>query len=232
MITKGFRPVYFKSAGEYEFDENTRKVSGYLAAFGNKDSDSDIIVKGAFSKSLSERGVNSTTARKIAYLKYHDFRLPLGKFTTLNEDDKGLYFEAEIDNTALGDETLIQYASGTLNQHSIGFQYIWDKIEYSENDDAFIVKEVSLWEGSVVTMGANENTPFTGFKSADLITKSDELRREFDKILSQLEPDKAYELRKLMSKSLALNETKPEKPLETVIIEPQKRDWNKIISQL
>ena len=64
------RPVVYKSLGG-EVEVNDRVVSGYLASFGTKDSDSDIILKGAFTKSLNERGVGSTTARKIAYLYQH-----------------------------------------------------------------------------------------------------------------------------------------------------------------
>jgi len=186
MIKKGLRPVYFKTAQSFEFDRTKRQVSGYLAAFGNKDSDDDILIRGCFAKSLQDRGVQSTTARKIAYLKYHDFKLPLGRFTTLTEDEKGLYFEAEIDNTALGDETLIQYASGTLNQHSIGYRYIWDKVEYDKETDTYIVKEVNLFEGSVVVMGANENTPFAGFKSQELITKTEEVMNKVNKMVQYI----------------------------------------------
>ena len=158
------RPVVYKSMGG-EIEVNDRVVSGYLASFGTKDSDSDIILKGAFTKSLNERGVGSTTARKIAYLYQHDMTKPIGRFTTLVEDEKGLYFEATLDNIPLANDVLEQYKSGTLNQHSIGFRYIMDKVEFSQDQDAFIVKELDLFEGSVVTMGANENTPFVGLKS-------------------------------------------------------------------
>jgi hypothetical protein len=39
------------------------------------------------------------------------------------------------------------------------------KQEFSKSDDANIIKEYKLYEGSNVTLGANPNTPFTGFKS-------------------------------------------------------------------
>ena len=50
------RPIVYKGFGG-EVEVANRTVSGYLASFGNKDSDSDIILKGAFSKSLNDRGV-------------------------------------------------------------------------------------------------------------------------------------------------------------------------------
>ena len=70
------RPIVYKSYGG-GVQVDSRKVSGYLASLGNKDSDGDVIVKGAFSKSLNERGVSSTTARKIAFLYQHDMTKPI-----------------------------------------------------------------------------------------------------------------------------------------------------------
>lgn len=199
---------------EMNVDEDNRKVSGYLAAFNNKDMDGDIIIRGAFAKSLQERGCNSSTDRKIAYLWQHDAKEPIGKFTTLMEDEKGLYFEAEIDKIPLGDRVLTQYKSGTLNQHSIGFRYVWDKTEYSEQEDAFILKEINLFEGSVVTIGANENTPFMGMKGATLDAESIVLQKETEKFLKSLSPDLEYEARQIIMKHIALTETKPPQALK------------------
>ena len=42
-----------------DVDEGSRKVVGYLSAFDKLDSDNDIIRRGAFTKSLKERGVDS-----------------------------------------------------------------------------------------------------------------------------------------------------------------------------
>ena len=47
----------------------SRQVKGYFASFDTLDSDRDIIRKGAFTKSIQERGVNSTGNRKIAHLR-------------------------------------------------------------------------------------------------------------------------------------------------------------------
>lgn len=139
-----------------DVDVSQRKVSGYLSAFDNVDSDNDIIVKGAFSKSITER------KNKIFFLQQHDWSRPLGKFTTLVEDEKGLYFEAEIVQTSYGIDQLKLYESGLVNEHSIGFQTI--KADKAASG-VRTIKEVKLYEGSAVTLGANSNTPFTGFKS-------------------------------------------------------------------
>jgi HK97 family phage prohead protease len=211
---KGNRPIYYKAMADVvSIDaEMPRKVSGYLAAFGNRDMHGDILLKGCFAKSLAEHGPGAASPRKIAYLYQHEMDEPIGRFTNLTEDDKGLYFEAEIDEIDTGDDVLIQYASGTLNQHSIGFRYIWDKMEYDQATDSYIVKEVELFEGSVVTIGANENTPFQGFKDSQIETMQTKLSRDTERILKALPIDSQIKLRSLISKHIALAE-QPGRPL-------------------
>lgn len=205
------KPIMYKSFGcDIKAEKESRIVSGYLSAFGNKDSDGDILIKGCFSKSLQERGVNSTTDRKIAYLYQHKMDMPIGHFTKLEEDDFGLYFEAYLDKIPLGDQVLEQYSSGTLNQHSIGYRYIWDKIEYDENLDAFIVKEINLFEGSVVTIGANENTPFTGMKTEEIESQKNQLDRETEKVLKGFDYSTAITIRQLITKHIALCQVEPD----------------------
>ena len=131
-------PVNFKSIDQkYNIVEGSRTVSGYLSIFNVVDSDSDMIVKGAFAKSITERGPESATNRKIAFLWQHDMKQPLGRMTVLKEDNTGLYFEAKLDDIPEADRALTQLLSGSLNQFSIGFSYVWDKMEYDEALDAF-----------------------------------------------------------------------------------------------
>lgn len=226
------RPIYYK-AFESQIEVSDNKVGGYLASFGNLDSDRDVIERGAFSKSLNDRGVNSQTARKIAYLYQHDMTKPIGRFTTLVEDEKGLYFEAILDDIQLAQDVKTQYKSGTLNQHSIGFRYVKDKIKYDDKADIFYVKEVDLFEGSVVTMGANENTPFVGFKSEEVGDIAEALRKETEQVLKHIPFEEQYKIRQLISKHISLMEAEPIKvtPAENEPIIKQ-LDWTSIITNL
>ncbi|PKN16508.1 MAG: HK97 family phage prohead protease [Deltaproteobacteria bacterium HGW-Deltaproteobacteria-23] len=229
------RPVIYKSLSvdSMKVDSESRTVSGYLSAFNVMDSDNDVLIKGCFAKSISDRGPESTTARKIAYLYMHDMRDPIGHFTVLKEDDFGLYFEAYIDKIPQGDRVLEQYKSGTLNQHSIGIRYVWDKCEWGEwvnNDgtkvEAFICYEVMLFEGSVVTLGANENTPFTGMKAETIESERNVLIRETERTLKSFDLETQYTIRQLISKHVALAESEPQlalkdegKPHESSLLE-------------
>lgn len=70
-----------------------------------------------------------------------------------------MYFETEpLDDVPNADRCIKQIKSGTLNQFSIGFDYIWDKIEWDEKDDCLMLLEINLFEGSVVTIGADGGT--------------------------------------------------------------------------
>lgn len=209
ILNKKFnRPVYFKAipGNSYHLDFTGRKVSGYLAAFGNADEDGDVIIRGAFAKSISEHGPESQSHRKIAYLFGHDPAEPIGRFTSLEENDHGLYFEAEIDYTDIGDRVLHQYQTGTLNQHSIGFSYVLDKLDYDKLTGTATVREVKLWEGSVVAMGANENTPFTGFKGVDRYESRTTLLDEFERRIRLLSNSDQIGVRATVSKLMALAE--------------------------
>lgn len=225
-----YSPISYKSITGQEVDGN--KVCGYLASFGNVDSDGDVIINGAFKKSLDERGVGSNTNRKISYLYHHDMTRPIGRFTTLVEDAKGLYFEAELDDIQLAKDVAVQYKSGTLNQHSIGFRYIWDKCEVDTNSSVMYVKEVDLFEGSVVTMGANDNTPFIGFKSATIEDMDIELRKETEAFLKHIPFEEQFKMRQLISKHISLAKSEPGHPTHKHIGEPKPIDWANIINNL
>ncbi|MDR1594302.1 MAG: HK97 family phage prohead protease [Prevotellaceae bacterium] len=216
---------YKAFAEKVSVEKDSRIIKGYLASFDTKDDAGDILVRGCFAKSISEHGPESKSQQKIVHLWQHDRHIPLGKYLKLEEDETGLYFEAEFDNIPEADRAIEQYKSGTLNQHSFGYRYVWDKIEYSSEHDAFIVKEVILFEGSTVTFGCNPNTPFLGFgKSAQFnqnVMKS--LEAETDITLAGLAYEKQLEIRKMIAKYQSLVDFKPIKESLKNESEPTKR---------
>lgn len=152
--------IEFKSsfAGIKDVDTKNRIVTGYLSEFGSMDYDQDIIEKGAFAKSIMERKSD------IFFLNQHDWKQPHGKFNLLQEDSKGLYFESmPLPNTTYSNDLIELYGLGIVKEHSIGFSTI--KADWHADGYSRTIKEVKLYEGSNVTLGANPNTPFTGFKA-------------------------------------------------------------------
>lgn len=169
-------------------EEGSRIIKGYAAIWDKVDSCGDLLVKGCCDKSLQERGPESQTNRKILLLNQHKMTEPLGKPVVLKSDDIGLYFECTIDDIQRGKEALTQIKSGTINQVSIGFNYVWDKCEFKENvlidgvtyPEVFMVKEIVLWEISLVSFGMNEYTSVTTKSTSEEIKSlQDEINEEF-----------------------------------------------------
>lgn len=191
------RDYKIKSEGEItEVDVAKRTVMGYAAKFGNIDLHGDMIMPGAFTKTIQERGPMGKN--EIWFLHNHSSDSPLGKPSVLKEDNYGLYFEAAIIDTEIGEDILKLYDNGLINQHSIGFSTIKEtRVEPDANTNQkpyYQIQEVKLYEFSSVLWGANPETPFVGLKSMD----AKGLQDRFDKLYKQLRSgnlkDETYEL--------------------------------------
>ena len=168
-------------------------VTGYLSDFDTKDYDGDIIVKGAYKKTIEEGSQ--------FFLNQHNWAQPHGKFSLLQEDSKGLYFESQpMLNTTYSQDTLKLYEAGIMKEHSVGFITIKD--EYSAKDKARIIKEIKLLEGSNVTLGANPNTPFTGFKSMTMDETNDQVKKIVKMLRNGTLTDETFTLLEIALKQL------------------------------
>ena len=124
-----------------------RSIVGYFSVFGNKDSDGDVITKGAYKKTLE------SAKNRVQHLFMHSPMLgAIGKIEELKEDETGLYFKSTLLNTSLGNDVLEMYDSGAVKEHSVGFEIV----NQQKGVDANHITEIKLWEGSTVLWGANE----------------------------------------------------------------------------
>lgn len=185
-------------------DENEGIVEGYGSIFGNVDSDGDIIVKGAYTKTLMENGL------RVRYVNQHRIDQPLGKFEVLMEDEIGLKFQAKVPLTTLGKDVLLLMKSGVLNENSVGIMPI--QKEYT-NDGVRLLKEVKLYEISCVTLAANPMALITNAKGeldTDLYAKRfDALNRVIKKENVSDELGYAIEAELMKLKSLFVKLTTP-----------------------
>lgn len=180
-----------------DIDMKKRRVTGYLSSFGNKDHDNDIIKKGAFARSIKHR------KDQIYFLNQHTWGQPHGKFAVLEEDTKGLYFESnELIDTTYSSDVLKLYDAGILKEHSIGFRTL--DYDFDETDNVRIIKEVKLFEGSNVTLGANSETPFTGFKSFTLKEVNDRAKTILKEFRRGTFTDETFSLLEVALKQLQL----------------------------
>lgn len=158
-------PLEIKEAS----DNGTFK--GYGSVFGVRDSDSDILVKGAFHKSLSawsEKGKNPPM------LWQHSQKDPIGYYSVMREDDGGLYVEGNILlDVQKGKEAYALLKNGVVTGLSIGF--MTKDSEYDSRTKARMIKEVELFEVSLVTMPANDAARVSFVKAADGIASPRDL---------------------------------------------------------
>jgi HK97 family phage prohead protease len=201
------------NGGVKDVDMKSKRVTGYLSAFNNKDFDNDIIVKGAFTKSILER------KNDIYFLNQHKWNQPHGKFSVLLEDEKGLYFESEpLIDTTYSQDTLKLYEAGILKEHSIGFNTI--KSDMDSKTGIRMIKEVKLYEGSNVTLGANNQTPFTGFKGLTLIEVNDQHKKILKAFRSGTFTDETFVLLEIALKELQLQAYELGKNTQKEVKEP------------
>jgi len=178
-----FKEFDFKGENQIvDIDLTKNTVSGYLSAWAVVDSDQDMLMRGAFAKSIQERGPLSSGNRKIAFLRSHNTDRPVGRFTELEEDNKGLRYVAKMSQRADGRDTLIQLQEGLLTEHSIGYRRIWDEVQWSDQAQYNEVREVKLMEGSVLVFGANSETPISEIKSEDKVKMLADLSTRMDKV--------------------------------------------------
>lgn len=165
--------IEFKAIpGQFNIDEAQGIVECFVAGIGNKDSVGDVLVSGAFSKSLQRR--------KPRVVWGHNWNDPIGKvleiyevspgdrrlpFKMLNAGIGGLYAKVQFNlNSEKGREAFANVAFfGQEQEWSIGYKTL-DSI-FDPNIQANILKEVELYEVSPVLHGANQLTGTISVKS-------------------------------------------------------------------
>jgi HK97 family phage prohead protease len=161
-----------------DIDQKQGIVTGYFSAFGMVDSDGDIMMPGAFKRSIQDWGPEAKG--RIKHLLNHDPSKPLGKIMELKEDSYGLYYRSQVGKHNLGQDFIKMVESGLIAEHSIGFRTLREQ----KNDSANEIHEVMLFEGSSLTAwGANENTPMLGIKSIKNLEQIKEQIRNFEKFI-------------------------------------------------
>jgi HK97 family phage prohead protease len=160
MQTKQRRdlPLTIKSVSE------TGEFEGYGSVFGVKDSHSDIIVPGAFLKSLArwkEKG------RLPAMLWQHQMSEPIGVYTEMREDDVGLFVKGRllIEADPLAKRAHAHMKAGSLTGLSIGFTLDDDGYAYDTEKGAWLLSGIDLWEVSPVTFPSNDEARIADVKS-------------------------------------------------------------------
>ncbi|XP_066251723.1 myosin heavy chain, clone 203-like [Euwallacea similis] len=121
-----YSPLSIKSIGE------NGVFSGYASVFNIVDKQNDLILPGAFKENLNRN--------KIKLLWQHNPDEPIGSIIDIYENDKA-------------EEAYLMLKTGTINGLSIG--YIPIEYDVDHKSGARVLKQVELWEVSLVTFPAN-----------------------------------------------------------------------------
>jgi HK97 family phage prohead protease len=140
-------------------------IEGYGSVFGVVDSYDDVIAAGAFAASLAAHKAAGTMP---AMLWQHDADEPIGVWTEMVEDAKGLRVKGQLClETSCGKEAQALLKMGAINGLSIGFMS--KQWAYDRDTDIRTLTELDLWEVSLVTFPANDKSRITGVKAADIV---------------------------------------------------------------
>ena len=160
------------------YNEEEGIFSGYASVFSNVDSGGDIVEPGAFTKPLAEGW------ERVKILALHnDCWLPIGRPIELREDTEGLYISAKISDTSMGKDIKVLLKDGVLNELSIGY----DPIVYDYDDEGIRhLRELRLWEVSVVTWAMNQKATVSGYKSMqETAERAMELQKELQEEIKE-----------------------------------------------
>jgi len=137
--------------------------SGYLSVFNNVDAYREAVMPGAFADTLNEW---KASGRMPPILWQHSSSEPIGPFTKMQEDERGLYVEGRLLvadlQRAREAHSLVKHR--VVSGMSIGFETVGEEID-KENRVRKLTK-IKLWEGSIVTFPANQEAQIEAVKSA------------------------------------------------------------------
>lgn len=161
-----------------KFEVEDRSIKGYPIVWGEKNDYNEIVLRGATLNSLNARGVGSSK-NPIVILNQHRQTEILARPSVLQEDDYGLYFEGDIiKGVQYADEALAQIRQNVLKQLSYGFDYIYDKVDYDESEEAYILRELKLWELSLVTFSSGESAQLRSYGGRQFLVALDTYKPE------------------------------------------------------
>lgn len=236
-----------------EVSSSARTVDLIANTYYYFDSYGDVLLPGCCAKSIQERGPKSDLPGKIKHLSNHNLSMGVGRPDLIEEAEIEkmvvLHANSWMSETTHGEDTLIKYKEGIIDQHSIGFNYVsltyvepesnmWDDVisKLINPDEAvnagfmFLVHEIKLFEySSLDGFGANRLTPFLGVKSDNKTVHYNNLVAKLDALTEAMRTGSAdkltIELQEKQIKQMIYELYNPEPSLkDTHVNEPPEGD--------
>ena len=159
--------------------------AGYASVFNERDLQNEIVAAGAFARSLRKWKMQN---RSPAMLWMHDPTMPIGVWTTVDENAAGLAVEGRLAlRTQKGGEAYELLKLGALTGLSIGYRTVASRLD--PKTKARILTDIDLFEISLVTFPANESARVSDVKSPShdrrLLTAAALRLREAARVLTE-----------------------------------------------
>jgi HK97 family phage prohead protease len=148
--------------GEFKIldDSPHGSFNGYASVFGNIDRQNEVVVKGAFATTLP-----GFLKDGFGALNHEWSALPIATISEAREDERGLWVKGEFHSTsdAQAARTIVRerLERGKSVGLSIGYKVKDDEFK----DGARFLKDVDLYEISLVSVPANAEAQVVGIKS-------------------------------------------------------------------
>jgi len=151
-------PFEVKATAE---ENNIFTFEGYASTFNNIDHGDDVVIRGAFANSLAKNS-------QVPILWQHQISEPVGISVQLYEDDKGLFIKGNLpkEDTLVSGRIIPQMKVGSIKEMSIGF---FTKNFDMVKDGVRLLKEIELFEVSLVTKAMNSQALVSSFKSFETL---------------------------------------------------------------
>ena len=175
MITKD-TTVHLKAGPEDGLGEG--QFTAYASVFGNVDSYGDIVTKGAFANDLArwEKSGNAIPVLFAHQMADPDYNI--GHVIKAEEDNVGLKVTAQLDLENPKAKQVYRMLKGRrINQMSFAYDVVDGSTEKVDGQDVYEIRDMKLYEVSVVTVGANQETEILSVKQ--LPTVADRLLADF-----------------------------------------------------
>ncbi len=152
-----------------------RTITGYASVFGGVDSYGDTIHQGAFAEALKKYGTPKM------FFNHETQDIPIGKWLSVEEDEKGLKVVGEIGTANPNSENILKaIQEGVVDGLSIGFFLDRDGYEYKDDQGRDITKVARLYEISVVTFPADNSARIAEVRCEEIKDQLKEVKTERD----------------------------------------------------
>lgn len=165
MKTKTTAVVQVKAGPDAGLTEG--QFTAYASVFGNKDSYGDVVVPGAFAKTLAAWEAKDAVIPLLFGHRMDDPDFNIGHLLDAKEDDHGLLVKAQLDlENPKAAQTYRLLKSGRIDQMSFAYDVVEGAWVKKDGDEFYELRELALFEVSVVPIGANQETEVLAVKRA------------------------------------------------------------------